>query len=117
MLGLGGTAYFIVYLLGSVLVFLLGILLPIMVIFLHASMRLRNMKNKLMNKMEYLGIKKTPMGVILDALGLEQEFLILNMDSPNVNPQVKSTSKIFKNLTEKLAENLNKYGEVLADNL
>ncbi|KAG0724030.1 PRA1 family protein 3 [Chionoecetes opilio] len=66
--------YFIVYLLGSVLVFLMGILLPITVIFLHASMRLRNLKNKLMNKVEYLGMKRTPMGVILDALGLEQDF-------------------------------------------
>ncbi|KAG7171625.1 PRA1 family protein 3-like [Homarus americanus] len=68
--------YFIVYLLGSVVVFLMGILLPIMVIFAHASMRLRNLKNKLMNKVEYLGFKRTPMGVILDALGLEQDFLM-----------------------------------------
>ncbi|XP_069936614.1 PRA1 family protein 3 [Cherax quadricarinatus] len=74
--------YFIVYLLGSVVVFLMGILLPIMVIFVHASMRLRNLKNKLMNKVEYLGLKRTPMGVILDALGLEQDFLMskLNLD-------------------------------------
>ncbi|KAK7080599.1 PRA1 protein 3 [Halocaridina rubra] len=68
--------YFIVYLLGSVVVFLMGILLPIVVIFIHASMRLRNLKNKIMNKIEYVGLKKTPMGVILDALGLEQEFLM-----------------------------------------
>ncbi|XP_071532816.1 PRA1 family protein 3 [Panulirus ornatus] len=68
--------YFIVYLLGSVVVFLMGIFLPILVIFVHASMRLRNLKNKLMNKVEYLGLKRTPMGVILDALGLEQDFLM-----------------------------------------
>jgi len=54
-----GGGYFIVYMLGSVLVFLLGILLPIMVSFIHASMRLRNVKNKLVNKMEVIGLKRT----------------------------------------------------------
>ncbi|XP_050721862.1 PRA1 family protein 3-like isoform X2 [Eriocheir sinensis] len=76
LLGVVLAAYFMVYLLGSVLVFLMGILLPITVIFLHASMRLRNLKNKLMNKVEYLGMKRTPMGVILEALGLEQDFFM-----------------------------------------
>ncbi|XP_076060422.1 PRA1 family protein Jwa isoform X2 [Oratosquilla oratoria] len=68
--------YFIVYLLGSVLVFLFGILLPIIVIFIHASMRLRNLKNKIINKVEWLGMKRTPMGIFLDFLGLEQDFTI-----------------------------------------
>ncbi|XP_042879304.1 PRA1 family protein 3-like [Penaeus japonicus] len=79
--------YFIVYLLGSVVVFLMGILLPIVFIFIHASMRLRNLKNKLMNKIEYIGLKRTPMGVILDALGLEQEFMIsrLNLEGSKLN--------------------------------
>ncbi|XP_047474202.1 PRA1 family protein 2-like [Penaeus chinensis] len=49
---------------------------PLGIIFIHASMRLRNLKNKLMNKIEYIGLKRTPMGVILDALGLEQEFMM-----------------------------------------
>lgn len=46
------------------------------VIFLHASMRLRNLKNKLTNKVESLGLKRTPMGIILEALGLEPSVLM-----------------------------------------
>nr|CAD7431758.1 unnamed protein product [Timema monikensis] len=67
--------YFIVYMLGSVIVFIFGILLPVVVTFLHASMRLRNIKNKLVNKIEVIGLKKTPMGVFLETLGLEQEVI------------------------------------------
>ncbi|XP_069693017.1 PRA1 family protein 3 isoform X3 [Periplaneta americana] len=70
-----GGGYFIVYMLGSVVVFLFGILLPIVVSFIHASMRLRNVKNKLVNKMEVIGLKKTPMGLFLEALGMEPEVL------------------------------------------
>ena len=43
--------------------------------FIHASMRLRNVKNKLVNKMEVIGLKRTPMGLFLEALGMEQELL------------------------------------------
>ena len=43
-------------------------------IFIHASLRLRNIRNKLANKMEQIGLKKlTPMGIILDSLGFEVE--------------------------------------------
>ncbi|PSN51665.1 hypothetical protein C0J52_09606 [Blattella germanica] len=42
-----GGGYFVVYMLGSVVVFLFGILLPLVVSFIHASMRLRNVKNKI----------------------------------------------------------------------
>ncbi|XP_077539683.1 PRA1 family protein Jwa isoform X2 [Haemaphysalis longicornis] len=68
---LGG--YFIVHVLNSVVVFLFGILLPIALVFIHASMRLRNIKNKLTNKIETIGLKRTPMGLFLEALGQEQE--------------------------------------------
>ncbi len=44
-------------------------------IFAHASLRLRNMKNKLENKMESAGIKKSPMGILLEALGQQEENL------------------------------------------
>lgn len=70
-----GGGYFIVYMLGSVLVFLFGILLPICIVFIHSSMRLRNIKNKLSNKIETIGLKKTPMGIFLESLGMEPEFL------------------------------------------
>lgn len=45
------------------------------VIFAHASLRLRNMKNKLENKMEGAGLKKSPIGILLDALGQQEESL------------------------------------------
>lgn len=43
------------------------------VILVHASLRLRNLKNKIENKMESIGLKRTPMGLLLEALGQEQE--------------------------------------------
>lgn len=45
------------------------------VTFIHSSMRLRNVKNKLVNKMEVIGLKRTPMGLFLDAMGMDQELL------------------------------------------
>lgn len=94
---------FITYTLGSLLVFLLGILLPFCgkcnisllillilflkqcvsqtdfwyqfsVTFVHASLRLRNIKNRIANKIEGIGLKRTPMGVFLKHLGMEEEF-------------------------------------------
>lgn len=43
------------------------------VILIHASLRLRSIKNKLENKIEGVGLKKTPMGVILDLLDQQEE--------------------------------------------
>ncbi|XP_028854729.1 ADP-ribosylation factor-like 6 interacting protein 5a [Denticeps clupeoides] len=60
---------------GGVLTLFFGISLPIFLIFAHASLRLRGMKNKLENKMEGVGLKKTPMGLILEALGQPEENL------------------------------------------
>ncbi|EFN86626.1 PRA1 family protein 3 [Harpegnathos saltator] len=65
---------FLTYTLGSLIVFFLGILLPFCVTFVHASLRLRNMKNKLVNKIEGIGLKRTPMGIFLEHLGMEEEF-------------------------------------------
>lgn len=44
---------------------------PVMLV--HASLRLRNIKNKLENKMEGIGLKKTPMGIVLDLLEQQEE--------------------------------------------
>ncbi|XP_037077659.1 PRA1 family protein 3-like [Pollicipes pollicipes] len=71
----GGS--FIVYMLGSVMVFLFGICLPTLVMLVHASMRLRNIKNKLTNKMDALVLKRTPMGFFLEQLGVESDKLVL----------------------------------------
>jgi len=43
------------------------------VILIHASLRLRSIKNKLENKIEGVGLKKTPMGFILDHLDQQEE--------------------------------------------
>nr|AAI52157.1 ADP-ribosylation factor-like 6 interacting protein 5 [Danio rerio] len=67
------VSYFLMSLFGGVMVFLLGIKLPLLLIFAHASLRLRNIKNKLENKMESAGLKKSPMGIILEALGQQEE--------------------------------------------
>lgn len=44
------------------------------VTFVHASLRLRNIKNRIANKIEGIGLKRTPMGVFLKHLGMEEEF-------------------------------------------
>ncbi|XP_066471374.1 PRA1 family protein 2 [Tiliqua scincoides] len=68
-----GVAYFLVSLFEGSAAFLFFIALPIALIVVHASLRLRNLKNKIENKMESIGLKRTPMGLLLEALGQEQE--------------------------------------------
>uniref|UniRef100_A0A663EJ20 PRA1 family protein n=40 Tax=Neoaves TaxID=3078114 RepID=A0A663EJ20_AQUCH len=67
------SSYFLISYLGDVMVFMFGITLPLLLMFVHASLRLRNIKNKLENKMEGIGLKKTPMGIILDALEQQED--------------------------------------------
>ncbi|KAM6948125.1 ADP-ribosylation factor-like 6 interacting protein 5a [Lycodopsis pacificus] len=69
------ASYMLISLLGSVMVFMTAITLPLALIFAHASFRLRNMKNKLENKIEGAGLKRSPMGVLLEALGQQEENL------------------------------------------
>ncbi|XP_029974153.1 PRA1 family protein 3 [Salarias fasciatus] len=67
------TSYFLLSLCGGVMVFIFGITFPLLLILIHASLRLRNMKNRLENKIEGVGLKKTPMGVIMDLLDQQEE--------------------------------------------
>lgn len=71
------TILFVTYVLtraiGAIFVFLFGLLLPIALTIIHASLRMRNINNKIARFKEYVGLKRTPMGVILEALGQEQE--------------------------------------------
>ncbi|XP_060898508.1 ADP-ribosylation factor-like 6 interacting protein 5a [Labrus mixtus] len=67
------ASYIIISILGSVMVFMTAITLPLAMIFAHASFRLRNMKNKLENKIEGAGLKRSPMGILLEALGQQEE--------------------------------------------
>lgn len=66
-------SYLFLTVLGGVAVFLFGIAFPILMVLVHASTRLRSLKNKLENKLESIGLKRTPMGLLLEALGQEQE--------------------------------------------
>ncbi|XP_030639945.1 PRA1 family protein 2 [Chanos chanos] len=68
-----GCSYLLLSVLGGVAVFLFGIAFPIFLTLVHASVRLRNLKNKMENKLESIGLKRTPMGLLLEALGQEQE--------------------------------------------
>ncbi|KAL1492846.1 hypothetical protein ABEB36_011028 [Hypothenemus hampei] len=68
-----GSLYLVAYLFQGLLVFFLGLLLPFSVVFIHASLRLRNIKNKIVNRVEILGLKRTPMGLFLEEMGLEGE--------------------------------------------
>ncbi|XP_023222075.1 PRA1 family protein 3-like [Centruroides sculpturatus] len=54
----------------EILDFLIGVQFPIILVFLHSSLRLRNIKNKIANQLESIGLKKTPMGVFFEAYGL-----------------------------------------------
>lgn len=65
--------YFVAYMLKYLIVFLLGIILPVSVTFIHASFRLRNLRNKIVNRVETLGLKRTPMGIFLEELGLDSD--------------------------------------------
>ncbi|XP_029456940.1 PRA1 family protein 3 [Rhinatrema bivittatum] len=67
------ASYCVISLCGGVMVFIFGITFPLLLIFIHASLRLRNMKNKLENQMEVAGLKKTPMGIVLNALEQQEE--------------------------------------------
>ncbi|XP_029043191.1 PRA1 family protein 3 [Osmia bicornis bicornis] len=67
-------AGFVVYTINSVVFLLFSILLSVCVTFVHASLRLRSLKNKVVNKLEGMGLERTPMGAVLnyfeDATGI-----------------------------------------------
>ncbi|CAF2644883.1 unnamed protein product [Rotaria sp. Silwood2] len=71
-----GISYLILSFLGKLLIFFVGIVLPIQVIILHATFRTRNLANKVANKFDQIGIQATPMGIFLSALGLRSQALL-----------------------------------------
>merc|ERR1719471_484059 len=74
-----GVGYYVIYLMGSVLVFALGVLLPLAFVIIHASLRLRNLSNKVANAKEMLGLsRKTPMSVFLEEVGIEIDLKFVN---------------------------------------
>ena len=72
--GVFASGYFVIYQMGYIVVFLLGVVLPLAFVILHASFRLRNVRNKLANATEALGLaKKSPMALFLQELGIEPD--------------------------------------------
>ena len=67
------SGYLILNNIYSVTILLLSILIPVLLILIHASLRLRNLKNKISNKFENVGLKKTPMGLILNVFDYEKD--------------------------------------------
>jgi hypothetical protein len=92
LIGVLGVSYLILSFMGKLLIFLLGIVLPIqgllssftfreddyiyLVIILHATLRRRNLANKVANKIDQINIQATPMGIFLAALGLRNPSLL-----------------------------------------
>jgi len=71
--------YYVIYMAGSVLVFALGVLLPLAFVTIHASLRLRNLSNKVANAREMLGLsRKTPMAIFLEEVGIEVDLKFVN---------------------------------------
>ncbi|XP_057685880.1 PRA1 family protein 3-like [Corythoichthys intestinalis] len=73
VIGVMITSYLLLSLFGGVMVFIFGITFPLLLILIHASLRLRNIKNKMENQLEGVGMKKTPMGVIMNLLDQQEE--------------------------------------------
>lgn len=67
--GLLAAAYFVLYLFSAVMYVALIVLLPFCIAFIHASFRLRNLKNKLTNAIDERA-RYTPMGIFLEAMSI-----------------------------------------------
>ncbi|XP_020618683.1 PRA1 family protein 3-like [Orbicella faveolata] len=68
------VAVLVIYALGSILVFIWGVTVPLAVILLHAATRKRNIKNKFANVVEVFKEDVTPMTIILSKIcTIEQE--------------------------------------------
>lgn len=65
------VGWIMVYLVDCVAVFLFATLLPVLLMFLHSSCRKRGLRNKINDALETAGLKKTPMGIILDYVQVE----------------------------------------------
>ncbi|XP_034046934.1 PRA1 family protein 2 [Thalassophryne amazonica] len=72
VLAILSASYIFLSVLGSVATFLFGIAFPILMMLIHASFRLRNLKNKMENKLG-ASPEEDAMGLLLEALGQEQE--------------------------------------------
>lgn len=63
-------SYIVYHQFAAILILIFAMSLAVISVLIHASVRKRNMKNKLANTAESLGLKATPVGELLDHLGL-----------------------------------------------
>ncbi|KAI6175693.1 PRA1 family protein [Aphelenchoides bicaudatus] len=71
---MGMSGYYFIYSLPAVITLLFTLLLPLLLIGIHSSLRLRNFSAKVNAKMEQLRLNQTVMGKILDSVGAVQHF-------------------------------------------
>ncbi|KRX89108.1 PRA1 family protein 2, partial [Trichinella pseudospiralis] len=74
------SMYILFQMFDAVMFAVFSLLMPVLLIFLHASCRLRNVRNKIENKIEALGMKKSPMGHMLEICGFHLDLLLMKVE-------------------------------------
>ncbi|EDO41757.1 predicted protein [Nematostella vectensis] len=72
-IGVGAIVVLLLYMMGSVLVFLWGVTMPLVVVLLHSICRKRNLKNKFANVSEMFKERPTPMSIMLATIQDEED--------------------------------------------
>ena len=62
---------------GAIAIFFFGVILPVLLSLLHASVRMRNLRNKLNTAKTIAGLRQTPIGILLDSFGLLDTLRVL----------------------------------------
>ena len=63
--------------LNAIAIFFFGILLPITFSLIHASLRMRNLRNKINTAKTMVGLRQTPLGIFLDNFGLLDDLRVI----------------------------------------
>uniref|UniRef100_F1KZQ4 PRA1 family protein n=1 Tax=Ascaris suum TaxID=6253 RepID=F1KZQ4_ASCSU len=65
------ASYYFIYTLSSVIVVLFTLAVPLLLVLLHASVRLRNLKTKVNHQLDRISLKKTLMARLLELFGVD----------------------------------------------
>ncbi|OQV17634.1 putative PRA1 family protein 2 [Hypsibius exemplaris] len=63
----------------SIAIFAFPFALSVLLVYIHASVRTRNLKNRISNKVEQLGMKRSPMGLLMAVTGYEVQLRMLDV--------------------------------------
>lgn len=66
----------VLWVIGCTCTFLLSVARPVLLNLVHASLHLQNLKNKIENGIESIGLQWTPIGLLLEVLGQEQDTIL-----------------------------------------